>query len=493
MKRTLCPFHARTNLRRALVALIALGAMATAADATPSARPQIGGTLRVEMSERIASIDPRQWPSAPAQSAAADRVESLIFDRLVKFDEHGSLQPALARSWQHDEPSKRWEFRLREGVKFSDGTLLTAPIAALALQQLLGASFDVSATPDSVVIQAEHSIPDFPVQLATGRYFIFNRGEDNSLTGTGPFRVAEWPAAEGPGRASFVANIGCWAGRPFVDKIELAMGVDFQRQANAISFGQADVVELPASQVRRAAQRGVRAASSDPVQLFALVFDGSRPAVQDAHVRQAISLAINRASIADVILQKQGIPAGGLLPNWISGYAHLFPAMSDLPRARDLLPASAREQFRSMPLVLFYDSGDAEARAIAERVSVNLREVGVMVQASGQIADSKAKLSVADLRLVRLRMAAPDPATALSDLLLPGSLDEAETNLETPEQIYAAERALIDSFRVIPLVHVSENYGLSPQVRDWMAPRWGGWKLEDVWLGPPSAAGGNSP
>ena len=116
-----------------------------------------------------------------------------------------------------------------------------------------------------------------------------------------------------------------------------------------------------------------------------------------------------------------------------------------------------------------------------------------MVQASGQIADSKAKLSVADLRLVRLRMAAPDPATALSDLLLPGSLDEAETNLETPEQIYAAERALIDSFRVIPLVHVSENYGLSPQVRDWMAPRWGGWKLEDVWLGPPSAAGGNSP
>ena len=491
MKPTMCPFHARTNPRRALVALIALGAIGAGAARMPSARPQMGGTLRVQMSERIASIDPRQWPSAPAQSAAADRVDSLIFDRLVKFDEHGSLQPVLAQSWQHDEQSKRWEFRLREGVKFSDGTLLTAPIAALALQQLLGASFDVSATPDSVVIQADHSIPDFPMQLATGRYFIFNTGEDNSLTGTGPFRVADWPAAEGSGRASFVANMSCWAGRPFVDKIELAMGVDFQRQSNAISFGQADVVELPASQVRRALQRGVPTASSDRVQLFALVFDVSRPAVQDAHLRQAISLAINRASIADVILQKQAVPAGGLLPNWVSGYAHLFPAASDLPRAKDLLPASIREHFRSMPLVLFYDSGDAEARAIADRVAVNLREVGIMMQASGQIADTKSKLSVADLRLVRLRLTAPDPARALSDLL--NSLGEAPTNLETPEQIYAAERAPIDSYRVIPLVHVSEDYGLSPQVRDWMAPRWGGWKLEEVWLGPPSAAGGNSP
>ena len=128
------------------------------------------------MSERIASIDPRQWPSAPAQAAAAERVDSLVFDRLVRLDEHGTLQPALAISWQHDAQSKRWQFRLRDGVKFSDGSPLTPPIAAMALQQLLGASFDVSATSDSVVIQAEHSLPDLPTELATGRYFIFHAG-----------------------------------------------------------------------------------------------------------------------------------------------------------------------------------------------------------------------------------------------------------------------------------------------------------------------------
>ncbi len=258
-------------------------------------------------------------------AAAAERVESLMFDRLVRLDDHGNVQPALAISWQHDAPSKTWQFRLRDGVKFSDGSPLTPTVAALALQQLLGVSFDVSATPDSVVILAEHSLPDLPMELATGRYFIFHfLRKINSLTGTGPFRVEDWFATSASSKATLAANLSCWAGRPFVDKIELAMGVDFPQQANAISFGQADVVELTASQVRRAAQRGVLTASSDPVELFALAFDASRPAVQDARLRQGISLGIDRASIADVILQRQAIVAGSLLPNWISGYAHLF-------------------------------------------------------------------------------------------------------------------------------------------------------------------------
>src|ERR1700688_2476084 len=148
------------------------------------------------------------------------------------------------------------------------------------------------------------------------------------------------------------------------------MGVNSHQQPNKISFGQADVVELPASQVRRAAQRGVLTASSDPLELFALVFDASRLAAQDARLRQSISLGIDRASIADVILQRQAIVAGSLLPNWISGYAHLFPVMTDLPRARELLRATGREVSRPAPLALVSDSGDVDARAVAEGVAV---------------------------------------------------------------------------------------------------------------------------
>jgi ABC-type transport system substrate-binding protein len=267
------------------------------------------------------------------------------------------------------------------------------------------------------------------------------------------------------------------------------MGVDPSQQANAIAFGQADVVELTASEARRALQRGVRVASSDPVELYALVFDTTRPDVQDVRVRQAISLAIDRTSISEVILQRQGVVAGGLLPNWITGYQHLFRASTDLARAKELLNDSGHQFSRPVPLVLVYDFGDTDARSVAERVAVNLREAGVKVQVSGQTEGSRN--FTADLRLVRHHISSPDPAAALLELL--NSLGETTPDLETIEHIYAAERAPIDAFRVIPLVHVSESYGVGPQVRDWMPPRWGGWRLEDVWLGPPAAAGGTSP
>jgi peptide/nickel transport system substrate-binding protein len=421
----------------------------------------------------------------------AERVDSLVFDRLVRMDERGTLQPALAIFWKHDGQFKRWEFRLRDGVKFSDGTPLTPPVAAMALQQLLGASYDVSANSDSVVIQIDHSMPDLPVQLARGRYFVFHAPDDHSLAGTGPFMDTLRESMSRAEMIVFVANESCWAGRPFVDKIALTTGVDIEQQTNAVAFSQDDVVEIPASQVRRAAQRGVRIVSSDPIELFALVFDSSRASVQDVRLRQAISLAIDRGSIADVILQKQGVAAGGLLPNWISGYSHLFPVLFNVPRAKDLLADSGREHSRSAPLVLVYDSGDAEALAIADRVAVNLREVGIMIQVSGQSAEGKTKSAAADVRLARHHIVGPDPAAALSDLL--PSLGEIAANLETPEQVYEAERAPVDAFRVIPLVHVTESYGLSPEVRDWMAPRWGGWNLGDVWLGPPGISGGNTP
>jgi len=498
MRRIAFPLPAgasKTILRICAAAQVALAAamLLIASCANAATSPKFGGILRVEISEHVASIDPRQWPSDSLRAAATEKLASLVFDRLVRFDDHGMPQPALAVSWQHDAESRRWQFLLRVGAKFADGSLLSPEVAALALQQLLGNAFEVSATSDSVVILAEHSLPNLPAQLAAGRYFIFHSAADGTLFGTGPFRITKWAAGAGdsPAKLILAANESCWAGRPFVDGIEIITGVDAQQQANAIAFGQADVVELSAPQVRRAAQRGVRTASSDPAELFALQIEAARPSLQSPQIRQAISLAVDRASLADVVLQRQGIPAGSLLPNWLSGYAFLFPATMDLARSRELLTATGREFSRSAPLVLVYDFGDAEARAVAERVAVNLKEAGIAVQLSGQARSNAAKHLAADMRLVRQRIALPDSAVALPAVL--AAFGELSAAPETPDEEYAAERAPIDTYRIIPLVHVSESYGLGPQVRDWMPPRWGGWRLEDVWLAPAAASGGTTP
>lgn len=491
MKRIACSLRAlnRVRSRLALLALIAAALAAVAASA--STRPRNGGTLRVQLHERVVSLDPRQWPADSVQAAAAERLTALVFDRLARLDNQGAAQPALAISWEHDAEWKRWQFRLRPGVKFSDGAALTPEIAALALQQLLGNTADVSATSDSIVIRMGRAAPDLPAQLAAGPYFIFHAAEDGSLSGTGAFRAADWPAAGAAAKVVLAQSESCWAGRPFVDRIELLMGVNPEDQANAVAFGQADVVELNAAQVRIAAQRGVHTASSEPVDLFALSFDLSRPSVQDARLREAIALAIDRAALANVVLQHQGVPAGGLLPNWISGYAHLFPSAPNAARAKELLASTGGASLRAAPLRLSYDSGDMEARSVAERVAVNLGDVGITVQAIGQNAGVTTKAQAPDMRLVRRHITSPDRASALRALL--ESLGEPAAATSTIEEAFAAEIAPIHSFRLIPLTLVSESYGLGSAVRDWMAPRWGGWRLEDVWLDAPAAGGGTPP
>ena len=277
MRLTTCTFRAHSKWLFPLAAALVACALTLVNCAKASTRPHYGGTLSVQMSERLTTLDPRQWPADTEHAAAVEKVASLLFDRLTRLDDHANPQPALAVSWEHDAQFKRWQFLLRKGVKFTDGAPLTTETTALALQQLLGIAFDVSATSDFVVIKSEFSVPDLPAQLASGRYFIFHIRDDGTLTGTGPFLLAENKAADPAGKIIFLANESCWAGRPFVDKIDLAMGADLQQQANAIAFGQADVVELPAPEVRRAAQRGVRTVSSSPVDLFALQFDGGSP------------------------------------------------------------------------------------------------------------------------------------------------------------------------------------------------------------------------
>ncbi len=118
-------FLAGSKLFRWIVTLVLVGTTVPALKAAPSTRPAYGGILRVQMSEHIVTIDPRLWPVDSQHAAAVERMSSLVFDRLVRLDGGGLPQPALAISWQHDAQSKRWQFLMRKGVKFSDGAPLT--------------------------------------------------------------------------------------------------------------------------------------------------------------------------------------------------------------------------------------------------------------------------------------------------------------------------------------------------------------------------------
>jgi peptide/nickel transport system substrate-binding protein len=447
--------------------------MAIFSPARASERARYGGTLRVEIRERVNSMHPVGWNRESEDGEATERLMRLVFDRLVELNDSGQPQPALAISWQHDANFTHWQLQLRAGVKFHDNTPMTAEAVVSSLEQQDSERWQASASGRTVVFAFKDSRPNLLIELATGRSFIFHTG-DTSAFGTGAFRITDWQAQK---RLELKANEDCWAGRPFVDRIEIALGVSSQQQETDLELGKVDVIELLPSLVRRAAQvSGARVSDSASSELWALVISPRGAAAYDPRFTQALSLAIDRAAIVNVLLQRQGEPAGSLLPQWLSGYAFLFPVEVNVVDAKKI-----RAEYSASPLqTLVYDGADPSAALIAQRIAVNARDAGINLSVSAENAASNS-----DVRLVRWRIAAPDAREALTTIIarLNGAQAEAAfMPLETPEQRYAAERAVLDRGRIIPVAFAPEIYAVSAQVKDWMPPKWGGWRLEDLWL-----------
>ena len=87
-----------------------------------AAHPKYGGTLRVELNAASVSLDPRAWQSGELEFATNEKLAALMFERLVALDNYGRFQPVLATEWSHDASNKRWQFAIRAGVRFSDGS-----------------------------------------------------------------------------------------------------------------------------------------------------------------------------------------------------------------------------------------------------------------------------------------------------------------------------------------------------------------------------------
>ena len=310
----------------------------------------------------------------------------------------------------------------------------------------------------------------------------------SKFTVNGAFHVTAFEAGK---RAALAATEDYRLGRPFVDSIEITMGRASRDRIVDLELNKADFAEIPAEDARRAAEHGVRVSRSRPDELLALVFlrggEPKRSRAVDGRVREAIALSIDRAAIVNFILQKEGEPAGGLLPHWSSGTAFLFSTVADVVHAKEL-----SVQIVPVPkIVLGYDSGDSLEQAVAERIAVDAREARVQLTAQ---AVRPGLENATDARLVRLRMQSKSPGLALEGFVdTLGTLTKIEEKAlpdpASPEEIYERERAIVSSYRVVPLVWLPRVYGLSGRVRDWTPPGPGeSWPLADVWLDEPVEA-----
>ena len=459
------------------------------------------------------SLNPREWKAGTMEFAAGERLGALVYDRLVTLDNYGRFQPQLAAEWSHDAAFKRWQFTLRANVKYSDGTALNTADLVSALQPLLSEGQQIFATGNSVVIQSAGAMPDLLEELASGRFFVYRMQADGTLMGTGPFFVEETQgdsnvtaAASSVGKTThlrFRANEETWSGRPFVDAIEVTLGVLPLRQLFDLQLGRADLVEVSPELVRRATQENLRVWSSVPVSFYGLRFDDARATAGDAKLREAVSLALDRQTMANVLLQRQAEPASALLPQWLSGYAFLFTMETNIERAKEIratLPANVAAGAEALRLRV--DAPGDLAKLLGERVAVNTRQAAISMQMVNRIAPkggggtaTASNDSASGVHLFSWHYSSLSPRVELESMesaLHFGETREGAVSSSDPEQLYAREKKLLEERRVLPLVALPEYIGLGQNVRDWMPARWGEWHLADVWLDLPEASAANS-
>ena len=447
--------------------LLAAASVVLAIGAPASTRPRYGGTLRISVREAPGSLDPAD-PSRPG-ALALPILSRLIFDTLVTLDGRGQAQPALAISWRADPGNQRWQFSIRRGVTFHDGTALSSDGVAASLRAA-NPNWKVFAAGDAVVLECETPTSNLPAILALPRYGIAKRG-GGRLTGSGPFAINRWD----PGKQlTLTARDDYWGGRAFVDAVEIEMGKSFREQMIALDLGKVDVVEVAPDQVRHAVSEGRRVEASLPAELMALVFGRDIQSAEEGKLRQALALSIDRTAINDVLLQGGGEPAGSLLPNWLTGYAFLFPNAVDVERARQIRSAAGGPTW-----TLASDATDPLSRVIAARIVLNARDAGlVLLEPSAATTNSK----LADIRLVRMALPSLDARVALSELATSLGLPSPEFDGDPAYSLYAAENTLLQSQRVIPVVHLRTAAALSRNVMGWQEDPDGSWRLQSVWL-----------
>jgi len=294
-------------------------------------------------------------------------------------------------------------------------------------------------------------MPDLLNELARPASAIFRKTEKSPLIGTGPFRVTNWE----PGRRLTLAAFDDhWNGRPFLDSVIVNLG---STRTNA------DVFDIPFSAARRILPERTRVWSSPARELIALQTAGIDP-----QLSRALALCIDRGPMVNVLTQRRGEAAFGLLSQWLSGYAFLFATAPDVARARQML-----SQLRLSPLTLSYPANDSFAKSVADRVALNARDAGLSLQptpgANGNV------------RLIRWLLESRDAA---------GELTRLSTFLgltARPDLPYDAERAVLEEGRVIPLLYLPAVYGISTRVHGWDAAQKQGpfvLHLENVWVEP---------
>ncbi len=325
--------------------------------------------LRIALATEPASLDPLLRSVGPDEQVARH-----FYDSLILQDERQQLVPGLAVSWRVVSDTV-WEFRLRQGVRFSDGSAFTAADVAATIRRAPNVPNAANGygiytrqvtqieivDPYTIRLHTSAPYPLMPYDLSpvwiishkaeTATTEDFNSG--GALIGTGPFRLVEWVKGE---RLVLERNDDYWGPKPVWKRVILKFVPSDSARVAALLSGDVDFIELvPPSalaNLRTHAELSIaEALSSRVIYLhldtyrdqtpFATDLAGApldRNPLKDWRVRKAISKAIDRHTIVERVMDGLATEASQLVPDEYYGASrHLAVEAYDPEGAKQLL------------------------------------------------------------------------------------------------------------------------------------------------------------
>lgn len=368
-----------------------------------------------------------------------------VWEPLVTQDDTGAPVPCLAEKWEMSEDGKEWTFFLRQGVTFHDGEEFNAD-AVIANFDRMGkgvksSSFyplDINAhypnlekyekTDDYTVrLTFSQPAPTQPYNMVNFGSAIYSpacfdeNGDFNGIcAGTGPFRIAENVLDEYVLLERFD---GYWGEKAKAESIRVRVIPDADTRFSALKSGEImgviDLNAIPASlaaELEKDEDFALTTAKSTMIRFLCL--NGKEFPFQDVRMRQAVSMALQRAVITEDLYEGFGTPTTNIL-NYSTPFYKEYPVNENMEKAKELAQEVLGGERISVKYL--YNGNEAAQKGEAEIISSWLSEIGIDCELMPmEMTNMKEQMKTGDYGIARMQqgLSNSEPATIFRRFML---------------------------------------------------------------------------
>jgi len=468
------------------------------------------------------TYDPRSLDPALSTDVPTGEMVTLVFDGLTRFDPDGNLGPGLADRWSVSRDGRRYVFHLRPGVKFHDGTPLTAADVRQSLLRVLAPAtrggrpwplYPIAGSEDyaagragdvtgirtlgdtAVAFELTQPLAIFPKFLAMPVASVVPAPPPAELgqrpVGTGPWRFVAWQHDD---YLLFARNPRYWEGPPAADTLAVRIIPEPLTRAAEFEAGRLSVVEVPFGETARWRRTHPAWLLEKPaLRVVYVALNNRRGPLRDVRVRQAINAAVNVPELLARVYGGRGILARGAIPPGLAGSdtgrrGHAY----DPAEAKRLLAAAGYGG--GIELQLWRAAANVELSRVAQAIQAQLEPVGVRVELVERDASSQreaARKGETDMVILDWWADYPDADNFLYPLFYSGSFGPGGnyafySDPVTDSLILRARRTTDDARRTDLYRRIDERvFRAAPWLYLWFP--------KDLWARRPDVAGWDIP